>query len=797
MITSIRLIYCIGCFLLILGLGITWTQLSRSASDTEQRLLVGDLLRAEALALERRLARSLSSTYFLALEIQQHSGEFEDFESYAAQVIELLGGISSLQLAPDGIVKQTYPLAGNEAALGLDLFAHELRSKAAMLAIENRELTLAGPFELAQGGVAMIGFNPVFIFVEGEEEFWGFILVLIDFDELVSSVELRQLQSRGYSYQLQRLGSEGEATSIIAQSESTLTENKLSQEIIVPNANWVLTISPARSGLLESNIPGYLLSLAFALLLSFLLFCGLKSNQMLRDARNVALRANIAKDEFLAGISHEIRTPLSGLIGVVQLLRRTTLDRNQARYVDTASSSGAMLLAIISDLLDYSRLDSGKFAIRTESFDLVVLIEDVAYMLAPEARRSKLELVNDIDPQIPHMINGDPVRLRQVLNNLINNSIRFSDPGVLLVYARIENGMVQVGIRDSSPCFGDEQMKDALPTIDNDQGCLRRRSDNAGIGLTICRRLIEAMGSHLVIENNEHDGNHFYFQLAIDPSKAESYDWKSPQALQDLSIAVLSPVAARRVAFAKILSSWQVKSFETVDFDCEKSLGLPPLDPCDLVIIDQLESEQKVNEAIENLRNNSAWRNTRVIHLVPHGAELNTGLADDRVNKPVLRQQLYSALMDIIYRQAYQQEYRSSEESGVGEPPGLLADQRILLVEDNPINKMIALEILEETGVTVDVVMDGAQAVAQVQNQHYDLVLMDIQLPVMDGYEATRQIRKLGGSYAEIPVLAITAYAQEADAAKSVAAGMNDHITKPFDPDEFIDIIVDHIRGRK
>ena len=794
MIVSIRLIFSLGCFLLILSLGITWTQLSRSASDTDQQLLIGDLLRAEASIIERRLMRSLSATYLLALELQQHNGEIENFDIYAARIIELLGGISSLQLAPGAIVEKIYPLAGNESALGFNILDTESRRKEALLAIENRRLTLAGPFELVQGGTAVIGRNPVFISVDGEERFWGFTQALIRLDELLSGVGLQQLQTRGFSYQLHRIDPTNGDIDVFARSELPLTENSYIQDIIVPNARWILSISPAHGGLLESNLPGYLLSLAFALLFSFLLYCGLKSNAMLREARNVALRANNAKDEFIAGVSHEIRTPLSGMTGVLRLLKRSRLDRNQMRYIDSAVSSGDMLQVVIDDLIGLSRSGGDSFNIMPRSFDLAAMVEDVAYMLALDANRHSIDLVVETDVRLPWMITSDPVRLRQVLHGLLSNAIRFGKNAVVLVYARRDADQVQIGVIDFS---GEtvEQQKSPGSAADK-QVNNRRRSDSAGIGLGISRRLVEALGSQLQIEDDIGAGSHFHFRIPLNPAAMEVYDWNPPKALQDMNVAILSPLQQRRESYRQTLANWQVTDIQLLDYDCDKTSEFPAIHPCQLVIVDQSSSEHSVNRLISSMQNHSDWRDALFMHLLPQGSDTGTGMADVRLTKPVSRADLFAALLDMIYRKSFDFEFQENIGEGQAQLERPLNGKRLLLVEDDQINKIIALEILGDTAAVVDVAVDGEHALEQVQREHYDLILMDINLPVMDGYQATRAIRELGGNYLNLPIIAMTAYAQQGDASKSASAGMSDHITKPFDADEFIAIIGRHIEGR-
>lgn len=503
-------------------------------------------------------------------------------------------------------------------------------------------------------------------------------------------------------------------------------------------------------------------------------------------------RGDGGRDDLVANVSHELRTPLAGILGVMHLLKRTSLDRNQERYVDTATNSANMLLAIINDLLASSRADTGSLFIESESVDLGEVIEDVTSILAPEALNKGLELVCDVDPDIPQRVRGDPLRLRQVLHNLLNNAIKYTDEGVVVVYVKSRFGSVEIGVKDTGSGIHPEQQAQLLSAENDD----RAGAPGAGLGLSSSQRLIKAMGSRLELESKAGEGSRFYFSLAIDDAENASFDWKPPQALQQLSIGILSPLELQRRTIRKMLMHWKISDIRELDFDVGQKCDLSQLSPCDLLIVDQTESEQAVNDLIERLRNNSAWRETRFVHLVPQNRQSEEGSADVRLYKPISHSRLYSTVMDIVYKLAFDSEYDGVATASDSRTSGALAGRRLLLAEDNDINKMIVLEMLEETGVDVDVAVNGAEALELLQRQDYDLVLMDIQMPIMDGYEATRRIRAMGGRFETIPIVAMTAHALEGDSNKSLEAGMNYHVSKPFEPDELIALIVRFIEER-
>ena len=538
------------------------------------------------------------------------------------------------------------------------------------------------------------------------------------------------------------------------------------------------------------------ISLVLGMLFAIALFYLLRQDVSIKQSSQSVQRIDPARDEFAASISHEIRTPLSGILGVMHLLRRTQLDRNQQRYVDTASNSANMLLTIINDVLAYRRMDSAWVPIELESLDLTEVIEDATSILAPEAINKGLELVSDIDPNIPHWIKGDALRLRQVLNNLLNNAIKFTDNGVIAIYAVNKGGSIEIGVKDSGAGIELEQQRLLLLPFSLMDNRYIQEPGGMGLGLKTSRRLLEAMNSSLQIESAPGEGSRFFFELAIDAEYRAVYDWKPPQALQDLSIAILSPLELQRSSICNMLAHWNISAVQQIDYDADKYLDLPELTPCDVLIIDQTESEQAVNKLIDRLRNQSDWRETRFVHLVPQNRAGEDGSADVRLYKPLSHSRLYTTVLDMVYKLAFNSEYAQPQDGVTAGAPGILAGHRILLVEDNDINKMIALEMLEETGVDVDVAVNGAEAMAQVQQQQYELILMDVQMPIMDGYEATRRIRALGGEFKSIPIIAMTAHALEGDTSKSLEAGMDYHISKPFEPDDLIAIIVRFIEQR-
>ncbi len=788
MSAPLRLTVCLAAFLVLLALGINWINSNRARVEAEQRLLLNEIVNSQALVIERRLSSSLVAANFLAIEVARHGGDITGFETLARQIIESIGGITNVQLAPGGVNEFIYPLAGHEPALGVDVINHPERRDVAMRAIERRGLSVAGPFELVQGGRGLIGRHPVFLGNGEIESFWGFASVLITLDDLLAAIDLDELEANGYAYALTNKNTGNAEESIFVNSEMPLMEPAYRATIPIADREWELAISRGGGVASAFEIGGHLLAVMFSLLIATALFLILRQNEVLKRARDRADAANSERAEFLASMSHEIRTPLTGLLGVIHLLRRTSLDRDQQRYIETASTTGNMLLTVINDLLDISRIDGNDFPLELSSVEIGELIEDVAGVVARAAGDRGVDVVCDIDADLPYRISADPQRLRQVLNNLLNSVLARLRSGEIRVCAQRVDGAIEIGI--VHPTVSDDD-----PTLSPELRAGRGGADPRQ-GMMISQRWIEAMGSRLDFVDDRDGETRYCFRLAVDPAEAEPYAWNPPESMRELEICILSPSAARRESFAKALRHWQIEQVEEIEFDADHDS--PPADakPCDLVLIDQSGSNENVTRFIENRRNSAEWRDTRFIQLLPQGASSEASVADLCLHKPVGQIKLYSALMEILYRISFESEFDEVRSESAGESREPLRNRRLLLAEDNDINKVVALEILEETGAVIDVAVNGQEALEMAQSHDYDLILMDIQMPVMDGYEACRRIRALGGRHAGVPIIAMTAHARDSDRGKSLDAGMDHHVAKPFDPDALIQVVIDHVRGK-
>ncbi len=337
---TLRHLIVIACFVLITSISIFWQKMNQTLVINEQQYLLSEIANSEATAIERRLSSSLSTTHILAIEIQQNNGEFNDFDSYAQAVIDSIGGVSNLQLAPNGIIKNIYPLQGNEKALGHNILRDDLRSSEAQMAIEQRRLTLAGPFELVQGGIAIIGRNPVFIKVQGKDTFWGFTSALIFLDKLLAVTKLEQLENKGYRYQLSRIHPDSKKAEIFARSKHDLDPFPQSTQIKVPNANWTVTISRPMPTL-WSDSATYSISILLGGLIAWLVSYILLQPELLQRK----VQKKTAELEQLA-----FYDPLTGLSN------RRMLSQKLQQFLSTVDNNNKAALLYL-DLDDFKRIN--------------------------------------------------------------------------------------------------------------------------------------------------------------------------------------------------------------------------------------------------------------------------------------------------------------------------------------------------------------------------------------------------------------------------------------------------------
>ena len=574
--------------------------------------------------------------------------------------------IKTHEITKDGIVSQIYPIQGNENAMGFNVLEDSERKKAALLARDSGEYTIAGPFDLVQGGTGVLLFDPVYqTDAQGNEKFWGFSILVMDWEKFIDKMELDKLEEAGYHYQIWKRGNKDDEQVVIAQCTNFKKDDTLEVACKVPNDTWYFEIIPGNGWIISmQKLWGLLISLmtAFIIMIVYLQFRMQRYREQIHEtelekAVYEAKSANEAKTRFLFNMSHDIRTPMNAIIGFAELLEKHIDERDRALdYIGKIKSSSEFLLSLINYVLETARIESGKTTLKKEVCCASRLIESLIDVFEPEVCKKGLTYSYTKDIEHEYVM-GDETKVREIFINIIGNSLKYTPAGGKITidireipFDRENYIAYKIVVEDTGIGMSEDYLPHIFEEFSREHTSTESKVVGTGLGLPIVKALIDLMGGTIEIESEAGKGT---------------------------KTTVMIP--------------FEIATQEQI-----------------------LEEQQKEKEFV----------------------------------------------------------------------PEDIKGKRILVAEDNELNAEITLTVLKEKGLLVERTANGKECVEMLKEKpadYYDMILMDIQMPEMDGYQATEMIRNLGDSRAAVPIVAMTANAFEEDRQKALDAGMNAHVSKPVD----------------
>jgi two-component system sensor histidine kinase/response regulator len=520
----------------------------------------------------------------------------------------------------------------------------------------------------------------------------------------------------------------------------------------------------------------------------------------LKQAKAKAEEATEMKSMFLANMSHEIRTPMNAIIGLSHLALKTPLNVKQRDYVSKIHNAGTSLLAVINDILDFSKIEAGRLDLETTEFKLDEVITSVTTLTAQKAHEKGLEFLAHVDPGMPESLLGDPLRLGQILTNLVNNAVKFTERGeirldIALLERAGEKVQLKFSVRDTGIGMTPEQSSRLFQPFTQADMSTTRKHGGTGLGLTISRRLVELMGGRIWLESQPGQGSTFHFTVWLGVRDVKSTGRIGIERLGQLRVLVVDDNAAAREILQEPLCNMTAR-VDAVASGKEAITAVKQQDasePYDIVFMDWRMPGMDGLQASRHIKSDETLSHKPAIVLVTAFGREEVREEAERLQlegflvKPITKSMIVDTLVNIF---ATRDESATDGSENVEGSKTRLRGARILLAEDNDINQQIATELLESAGATVKIADNGREAVDYLTHEPaaYDLVLMDLQMPEMDGYQATAKIRS-EARFAKMPIIAMTAHATVEERQKCLSCGMNDHVAKPIDPEVLFETV--------
>ena len=653
------------CFIFLIQFEVNKEKISASytAEDTVRKI-------------ETQLGRYLeNSEMFKNIISSKHTISDEQFNQLASYMKKNKNVIEAYELAPNGIIEKAYPLKGNEKVIGMNTLELPERQKEANIARKSGEYTIAGPYELKQGGTGALLFDPIYINDGNEKKFWGFSILVLNWDAFLEELEVDKLEDATYHFKVWKEGNKGKHVTIMSCGHSSLNHT-LSVACEVPNDTWYFEIFPFQGWIpMSYKIFGSIVSVLVAILLSMgywqIILRREKEAVYAKQIEKVATEAqhaNQAKTRFLFNMSHDIRTPMNAIIGYTQLLENNLDNKKQALdYISKLKSSSTILLSLINYILEMTQIESGKLDLKKEIGDLDDLVKNINVVVEPLIKEKKLHYSYHLEIKHHHII-CDKTKLREIVLNILSNAIKYTPEGgnveLLIQEISFENNKVKYHfiIIDNGIGMKEDFLPHIFEEFAREKTSTESKVPGVGLGLPIVKSLIDMMNGTIQVESKLNKGTKFTVELSF-------------------------------------LTSLQVEN---------------------------------VNE-----------RNTSTLDF---------------------------------------------------------SGKHILLVEDNELNAEIGIELLNTFKVIIDLAKNGEECIKILEKMpegYYDLILMDIQMPIMDGYEATKIIRSFNNKNAQIPIIAMTANAFEEDRKHALQLGMNEHLAKPVDIEKLKDVLTKYFNHEK